>query len=193
MDGLAPRVRVPQRAAVVHAGRRPGQRPVPTECRPGRPDRTRQVADLDGERATGIPAYWTWPATEAENEQAYQAATAGSERERDHIREDLLVTWHAERCAVCGTFRGDAGRGRLVWDHDHDTGEVRGLLCGSCNTKEPHSTRPEFAGYRTRAPAVILGAGLFHSVPSSPAALCGVAAVEALARWQQQNDPARPQ
>lgn len=139
----------------------------------------------------GIPACWTWPVTGAEHEQAYQAAAVGSEQERERVHEDLLVAWHAGRCAVCGTFRGDPGRGRLVYDHGHDTGYVRGLLCGSCNAREPHSRRPEFQRYRVRPPAVILGISLFYAEPSSAAVICGPDPAEALARWQERNDPAR--
>lgn len=140
-----------------------------------------------------VPACWTWPVTAAEHERAYQAATAESERERECPCEELLVTWHAGRCAVCGAFREGPGQGRLVWDHDHDTGYVRGLLCGSCNTAEPGSSRPEFARYRVRPPVVILGVSSFYAAASSVAAVCGPPefAAEALARWQERNDPAR--
>jgi len=140
-----------------------------------------------------MPACWTWPVTAAEHEQAYQAAKANRERERERLLEQLVVTWQAGRCAVCGTFLEGSGPGKLVWDHGHDTGYVRGLLCGSCNAREPHSSRPEFARYRVRPPAVILGISLFYAEPSAAAAICGPPelASEALARWQERNDPAR--
>lgn len=35
-----------------------------------------------------------------------------------------------ERCAICG--RTEENR-NLAIDHDHTTGEIRGLLCGQCN------------------------------------------------------------
>ncbi len=35
-------------------------------------------------------------------------------------------------CAICGGVNRDGNRA-LAIDHDHETGEVRGLLCGDCN------------------------------------------------------------
>jgi hypothetical protein len=47
--------------------------------------------------------------------------------------EQYLAMLEAQdgRCAIC---RGDGQGRRLGVDHDHDTGQVRGLLCGPCNS-----------------------------------------------------------
>lgn len=47
---------------------------------------------------------------------------------RESFRSLLVDQGHA--CAVC---RSAIGEGAHV-DHSHATGEVRGLLCGNCNT-----------------------------------------------------------
>ena len=43
-----------------------------------------------------------------------------------------LLDYQEGVCAICGT---PPKRIRLAVDHDHKTGEVRGLLCGQCNRR----------------------------------------------------------
>jgi len=45
---------------------------------------------------------------------------------------DELVALQEGQCAIC---RGDEPGGKGNWhvDHDHETGRIRGLLCGDCN------------------------------------------------------------
>lgn len=46
---------------------------------------------------------------------------------------DQLLLDQNNGCAVCGKSPEDNGK-RLAVDHNHTTGEVRGLLCNNCNT-----------------------------------------------------------
>ncbi|PJN31660.1 hypothetical protein CG747_44170 [Streptomyces sp. CB02959] len=59
--------------------------------------------------------------------------------------------WHAGRCAVCGR----AGA-RLVDDHCHATGLLRGWLCSGCNGQEGKNPLSLYSAYRYRPPAVLL-------------------------------------
>jgi len=67
----------------------------------------------------------------------------------------VIRRWQDGRCAVCG-LRPD----RLVIDHHHVSGLVRGLLCASCNVAEGRRTSyyaEPYASYRRRPPALIVG------------------------------------
>jgi len=37
------------------------------------------------------------------------------------------------KCLICNVDEKDSRQGKLVVDHNHETGEVRGLLCHNCN------------------------------------------------------------
>jgi len=114
--------------------------------------------------ATRNPACWSWD-------------TAISEEHDDD--RSAFRAWHAGRCAVCG-YRDV----RLVDDHDHDTGLIRGLLCRSCNGREAHDDGL-FRKYRDRPPAQILGIHLRYWDPFH-----GWAQPRAIGRRQLDNHPA---
>lgn len=44
-----------------------------------------------------------------------------------------ILSRQGERCGCCGTDSTDVV-GYMYVDHDHDTGEIRGILCFRCNT-----------------------------------------------------------
>lgn len=50
---------------------------------------------------------------------------------------DLLYEGQGGRCWICQRATGKSKR--LAVDHDHVTGEVRGLLCGPCNSMLAHA------------------------------------------------------
>jgi hypothetical protein len=46
--------------------------------------------------------------------------------------EEYVILNGGERCGICGAPPKEGGR-RLHRDHDHRTGQARGLLCFRCN------------------------------------------------------------
>ena len=44
-----------------------------------------------------------------------------------------MFTEQKGKCACCGIRQNELTM-RFAVDHDHDTGLIRGLLCGNCNT-----------------------------------------------------------
>lgn len=57
-------------------------------------------------------------------------------------RDESPRAWHDGRCAMCGSA------GRVVEDHCHATGFVRGFLCEPCNAAEPHGRGAEWDAWR---------------------------------------------
>lgn len=51
---------------------------------------------------------------------------------------DRALEAQSFRCKICGSSKPDC-RGRFAVDHNHATGEVRGLLCNSCNAVLGHA------------------------------------------------------
>lgn len=49
------------------------------------------------------------------------------------LQYDQMVEEQNSCCKICGDGNPGGNRKRFSVDHNHDTGEVRGLLCGSCN------------------------------------------------------------
>lgn len=47
---------------------------------------------------------------------------------------DELLTSQNGVCAICAHPPGPRDKGVLHIDHDHTTGEIRGLLCAACNS-----------------------------------------------------------
>jgi len=44
-----------------------------------------------------------------------------------------MLVEQEHRCRTCGTTEPGGKYGKFMVDHSHNTGEVRGLLCKSCN------------------------------------------------------------
>jgi hypothetical protein len=113
------------------------------------------------------PACWSWEVPPfVTREQEIERLLAEQEGKPPALRYNLsdielmlagdesLGRWgrfHGGRCAICGV----RGR-RLVVDHCHQTGQVRGDLCRGCNTQEGVSGELRFVRYRLWHPAAIL-------------------------------------
>ncbi|WP_107070024.1 endonuclease domain-containing protein [Streptomyces sp. M10] len=114
------------------------------------------------------PACWRWHVSPkvrnwVTRHEASRASQPAWYTEADWREEALYVgicSWQKCRCAICG--RSTRGRretvSRLVVDHDHGTGLIRGFLCLGCNAAEGRHNvkRRLYSNYRLRNPASIL-------------------------------------
>ena len=73
------------------------------------------------------------------NNRAHHARNPWSSRRHSWLRQGIdaaaaeaRLRAHNGRCDVCGTDKA-GGQGGWQVDHDHDTGEIRGVLCRLCN------------------------------------------------------------
>lgn len=48
------------------------------------------------------------------------------------LTPEVIAELRSRPCDICGAPPGSDGRAHNI-DHDHATGRVRGILCGSCN------------------------------------------------------------
>jgi hypothetical protein len=77
----------------------------------------------------------------------YAAAWRAKNPEKQHASEikrryklsieqyNAMLVIQGMKCKICSKQHDHAlKRGRLYVDHDHQTGAVRGLLCGACNS-----------------------------------------------------------
>lgn len=46
---------------------------------------------------------------------------------------DRMSVMQGHKCAICGSQNPGKNNSRFCVDHDHVTGQVRALLCGTCN------------------------------------------------------------
>ena len=79
----------------------------------------------------------------ADYQRAYTKARGGTDYFRERDLQALFGMTVAEydqmdaaqlgQCKICGVHKRHIYRKRLVVDHDHETGQVRGLLCNKCN------------------------------------------------------------
>lgn len=51
----------------------------------------------------------------------------------DQSEYDEMLSDQGGTCGICGSDTPGGGKKNFHIDHDHDSGEIRGLLCKRCN------------------------------------------------------------
>ena len=82
-----------------------------------------------------------------ERKRKYEATRTWPNRRRSWVRQGIdaveaerLLRAHNGRCDICAT-KTPGGIGGWHVDHDHVTGQIRGILCHRCNTGMAHIDR----------------------------------------------------
>lgn len=101
------------------------------DCKPCRRENVRATRDIEKRKAVAR----RWRAANPEKYQEGQIRQAAKKRGLDPDKVVRHFREHSGACDICGgrPQRGDGRTSRLCIDHDHRTGEFRGLLCSSCN------------------------------------------------------------
>lgn len=97
----------------------------------------------NGSRRTHPIGFWTTPNRDRRDFVNHKARLFRSRNRyhesflrRRHVTPDqfeIMLADQAGCCAICRSAFTDTGKSRLEVDHDHETGFIRGVLCGSCN------------------------------------------------------------
>jgi hypothetical protein len=82
-----------------------------------------------------------------------KSATFYKEQHRDLY---ILEAFQQGRCAICGH------EDKIVMDHCHESGFIRGLLCQSCNIREGTSDHATYRAYRHIYPTKMLGLKILY-------------------------------
>ena len=81
-------------------------------------------------------------------------AMRSKDRKRHQIDYEMMLNYQQHKCAICNEQLGE----KLFVDHNHSTGQVRGLLCSECNSalgyiKESRQILENMIDYLTDYPA----------------------------------------
>lgn len=88
----------------------------------------RPLTSFPARKAGGKPAAYCRPCQRAYNRERNTRIKFGLDAD-DY---EMILACQDYRCAICG---GRPRKYALAVDHDHTTGEIRGLLCSRCNHK----------------------------------------------------------